>query len=66
MPLSFDSIWIREGSEWRETTLERFLALPLTTRIRHAIAGSVSFRLDGEVVDPNAALASIRQTQIAS
>lgn len=65
LELPFDQVVLLLPTE-RSVTAAEFFALPLAIRLRHVIAKSARFLRDGELVDPQAALAQMRVVRLAS
>ena len=62
--LIFDRVLLNTAKGREELTVERFLALPLTTRVKHILTRSVEFYRGKEPVDQKAALASLRKLNL--
>lgn len=55
----FDEVVIRDCDGEHKLSRADFIALPLTTRVKHLLSGGVRFRRSGVDVDPKRALQSI-------
>jgi hypothetical protein len=60
-PFPFDHIRIREGSTVRILTVQDLLALPIHTRVRWLLDGSIEFYRGSNLVDRRLALAALRR-----
>jgi hypothetical protein len=59
--LPFDRVSIRQGSLWVQLTVEAFLGLPLSERIRLVLSRSIEFYDGDKQVERGSALASLRE-----
>jgi hypothetical protein len=62
--LAFDRVLLTTGKGREELTVETFLALPLTVRVKHILSRSVEFYRGKEAVDQKLALASLRRLNL--
>ncbi|MCH9672786.1 MAG: hypothetical protein K0U93_15220 [Gammaproteobacteria bacterium] len=55
----FDEILLGSEGNWKSIGVDEFLALPLTARVAHLLAGDIEFRRAGNVVPTPQALKEI-------
>ena len=64
--LPFEEVWLDDGDGPRRTiTIEEFLALPMPSRIRHILAGTIQFIEAGQPVSTPKALLALHAVECA-
>ena len=62
----FDRVVLLEAGAQRTLSVEQFLALPLSQRIKVVLERQVTFYQDGAEIDRNVALGSLRTVRLTS